>query len=197
MPEVYPYDEKAAAPITKRIDALLKAHKAEGAGDKFIVAIDGRCGSGKTSMADLLGRIYNCEVLHTDDFYLPFAEREENWKEIPAGNMDLKAIREAVEKRLMSESSGTGMVTRRDVSQRTCPCDALILEGSYAHHPDLRDLYDLTVFLTCDEAAQEARLKPREGENYGSFKEIWIPMEERYFAAFSVQDAADVVVDTT
>lgn len=175
LPEVYPYDEKAAAPITKRIDALLKARKTEGAGNKFVVAIDGRCGSGKTSMADLLGRIYNCEVLHTDDFYLPFAEREENWKEIPAGNMDLKAIREAAEQKN----------------------HFLILEGSYAHHPDLRDLYDLTVFLTCNEAAQEARLKPREGENYGSFKEIWIPMEERYFAAFSVQDAADVVVDTT
>lgn len=186
LPKVYPYEEKAAAPITNKIDKLLKSRRADGASGPVVVAIDGRCGSGKTSMAALLGRIYNCEVLHTDDFYLPFAEREENWKEIPAGNMDLKAIREAVEKRLRKSAKGTGTMA-----------EILILEGSYAHHPDLRDLYDLTVFLTCDEAAQEARLKPREGENYSSFKEIWIPMEERYFAAFSVQDAAGVVVDTT
>ena len=185
LPEVYPYEEKDALHITKRINALIKERSASGLQDAVVIAIDGRCGSGKTSIAALLGRMYDCEVLHTDDFYLPFAERAENWKEIPAGNMDLKAIREAVERRKCVR--GTGTLTH----------PVIILEGSYAHHPDLRDLYDLTVFLTCDRSTQEARLKPREGENYASFKEIWIPMEERYFVAFSAQDAADIEVDTT
>ena len=48
----------------KKIDELL-AQK-----DMVIVAIDGKCTSGKTTLASKLAQIYDCNVFHMDDFFL-------------------------------------------------------------------------------------------------------------------------------
>ena len=37
----------------------------------FILAIDGRCASGKTTLAGELQKRQACNVIHLDDFYLP------------------------------------------------------------------------------------------------------------------------------
>ena len=50
-------------------------------GRNAVVAIDGRCGSGKTGLARLLESLFLCNVLHMDDFYLPLHLRPENWQE--------------------------------------------------------------------------------------------------------------------
>ena len=52
-----------------------------------IVAIDGKCTSGKTTLASQLAEIYDCNVFHMDDFFLRpeqrtperFAEVGEIW----------------------------------------------------------------------------------------------------------------------
>ena len=42
----------------------------------LVLALDGRCGSGKTTLAAALaGQFPASTVLHTDDFYLPPADR--------------------------------------------------------------------------------------------------------------------------
>ena len=41
----------------------------------YILAIDGRCASGKTTLANELSQSLSCNVVHMDDFYLPFALR--------------------------------------------------------------------------------------------------------------------------
>ena len=38
---------------------------------RAVVAIDGRCGSGKTTVAALLAARLDCTVLHADDFFGP------------------------------------------------------------------------------------------------------------------------------
>ena len=48
----------------KQIDELLAAN------DTVIVAIDGKCTSGKTTLASKLAEIYDCNVFHMDDFFL-------------------------------------------------------------------------------------------------------------------------------
>ena len=65
-------------PVLREMEALL----AEGGG---VLAIDGRCGSGKSSLGGLLARLYPCTLVHMDDFYMPPEGRQENWMEIPAG----------------------------------------------------------------------------------------------------------------
>ena len=61
-----------------------------------ILAIDGRCGSGKSSLGRVLEEVFSCPVVHMDDYYLPAAGRNANWMEIPAGNMDLERFRAEV-----------------------------------------------------------------------------------------------------
>ena len=62
-----------------------------------LVALDGRCGSGKTTLAAQLAQRFPQSItVHTDDFYLPPASRVANWEQIPCANMDLERLRAQV-----------------------------------------------------------------------------------------------------
>ena len=38
---------------------------------RLLLVIDGKCGSGKTTLSERLCERYGCSVFHIDDFYLP------------------------------------------------------------------------------------------------------------------------------
>ena len=62
-----------------------------------VLALDGRCGSGKTTMAAALAEQFpDSIVLHTDDFYLPLADRVPGWEQTPWANLDLARLRDEV-----------------------------------------------------------------------------------------------------
>lgn len=68
-----------------------------------------------------------------------------------------------------------------------------IIEGSYSCHPALWDLYDLHVFLSVGPEEQHRRIAARNGEKMlPMFTNVWIPMEETYFARFQVAERADL-----
>ena len=55
---------------------LLAAALAQQPTKPLVLALDGRCGSGKTTLANTLARQFPASItLHTDDFYLPPAQR--------------------------------------------------------------------------------------------------------------------------
>ena len=136
-----------------------------------------------------------------DDFYLPFARRRSNWREIPAGNMDLERFRREV---LEPGLTGQPVLYRA----YRCPEDRFleteeipwrpwaVVEGSYSQHPLLADAYRTKFFVTADPAVQEQRLRRREGDHFAAFREIWIPMEEHYFRTFAIERSADAVLLT-
>lgn len=189
-----------AAPGTLPQELRRRAEELARSGRAVILAVDGRCGSGKTGLGTALGRELGCPVVHTDDYYLPFDRRPEGWRTIPAANMDFERLRGEV---LDPWRAG------REVLCRPYNCHAgtfgagtllpggglLVLEGSYSHHPAL-GAYDLTVFVTCPPECQARRLQAREGDRYENFLRCWIPLEEGYFSAFGVEEKADWVVDT-
>ena len=79
--------------LVEKISTLLSARPAA----PVLVALDGRCGSGKTTLAaQLEQRFPQSIVVHTDDFYLPPADRVVGWEHIPCANMDLKRLRAEV-----------------------------------------------------------------------------------------------------
>ncbi len=172
-------------------------------GRRAIVAIDGRCGSGKTGLAALIAPVFDCTVLHMDDFFLPFEKRTPQRLAEPGGNVDYERMRDEVLSPLLRGEpvglrafdchTGTlGAPTALDARP------LVVVEGSYSHHPALRGCYDLTVFLTCGQEEQRRRLLAREGaDGLVPFLEQWVPMEERYFDAFHVAEESDLVVDTT
>lgn len=169
-------------------------------GRTVLVAVDGRCGSGKTALGTTLGYAFGCPVVHTDDYYLPFARRPQNWQSTPAANMDFARLRAEVLDPLRAGRDGVSRPYNCHDgtfgAETPLPAGQLvILEGSYSHHPAL-GRYDLTVFVTCPEPCREARLRAREGANFPMFLARWIPLEEGYFRACGIEEKADCVVDT-
>ena len=80
-------------PIINSITALLST----AAGRPILIALDGRCGSGKTTLAaQLAERFPGSRTIHTDDYYLPPAQRVPGWETLPCANMDLKRLRAEV-----------------------------------------------------------------------------------------------------
>ena len=56
--------EEILSGLKKQIDDLLKT------GKQIIIAIDGNCTAGKTTLAAVLEKEYDCNVFHMDDFFL-------------------------------------------------------------------------------------------------------------------------------
>ena len=167
-----------------------------------LVALDGRCGSGKTPLAAQLAEHFPQSItLHTDDFYLPPPQRVTGWEHIPCANMHLERLRaeavaparagRAVCYKAYSCREGTYLPPRV-----LGPAPLVIVEGSYSHHPSLAACYDLRVFVTCSKAEQARRLQAREGARYAAFVERWVPLEEAYFAKCAIEPHADLILDT-
>lgn len=182
-------------------DEALAALEALAASDgPVIAAVDGRCGSGKSTLARAAAERLGCAVVHTDDFYLPFADRAPGWQNMPCANMDLARLRREV---LEPFRAGERALSRpyrcmegRFGPETVLPAGGLLLvEGSYSLHPALADLYSLKIFLTCAAEEQERRLRAREGERFSAFEQLWIPLEEAYFQQFGVEKDA-LRVDT-
>ncbi len=165
--------------------------------ERLLIAIDGRCGSGKTTLAiDLAARYGGC-VFHMDDFYLPFDRRIPDWKQVPGANMDFARLRNEVlapvqEGRAvhyLAHRPHLGSFEDHGILQ---PCRLSILEGSYSHHPSLQTAFDLRIYVTCDPEVQRQRLQMREGERYAHFRDLWIPLEEAYFSSYSIEEQCDL-----
>lgn len=169
---------------------------------KIIIAIDGRCASGKTTLAKRLAQELDCNIIHADDFFLqPFQRTAERYAE-PGGNLDRERLLKEV---LTPLSSGRAPLYQPFDCKKMCfnkqiilpEKDIYITEGSYSCHPELRPFYDITVFVTTDAETQKERIKSRNSEErLNDFLVKWIPLEERYFEAFEVEAEADIVVRT-
>ena len=168
-----------------------------------VLALDGRCGSGKTTLANTLARQFPASItLHTDDFYLPPAQRIRGWEKTPCANMDLARLRDDV---LAPARAGKPVLYRAYSCREGAylpprvlgPAPLVIVEGSYSHHPLLAGYETLQVFVTCSREAQTRRLQAREGERYANFAARWVPLEEGYLAQYHIAETADFVVDTT
>ena len=193
-----------STPITaSTLSALVAAALAQKPTRPLVLALDGRCGSGKTTLANgLSAQLPGCTLLRTDDFYLPPARRSPDWAHTPCANMDLirlrdEALRPAYEGQPVLYRAYSCRAGAYQPVQELAAQPLVILEGSYSHHPLLAGYETLQVFVTCSREEQTRRLQAREGERYANFAARWIPLEEGYFAQYRIEETADLAVDTT
>lgn len=163
------------------------------------VAVDGRCGAGKTTLAAMLCEVFDCPVVHMDDFFLPPDMRTPERLAAPGGNVDIERFCEEVAPHLARGEAfdygvfdcGEGRITRRE----TVPDNhVVIVEGSYSLHPRIAERYDLRVFCDIGNERRLERLAARDPGRLSAFIERWIPMEERYFEAFAVKETCDFIL---
>lgn len=171
-------------------------------GESLTVAIDGLCGSGKSTLGALLASVYDCNLFHADDFFLPEEMRTPERYATPGGNVHWERIKSEILEPLKKGEP---------FSYRKFDCSALdygesiavtpkklnILEGSYSMHPELIDAYDLKIFLKTTPETQSARILTRNGPEYHAmFVHKWIPLENKYFETFPVEEQCDLVFTT-
>lgn len=164
------------------------------------LAIDGRAAAGKSTAAALLAAALGAGVVHMDDFFLPAALRTPQRLSEPGGNVHYERFAAEVLPQLASgaafsyrrfDCAAMGYGAPRDVSAGAWR----IVEGAYSHHPRFGAYRDLSAFFTVPPDAQRRRVTARDGAAaWEAFETRWIPMEERYFEAFSIEARADVRV---
>lgn len=180
--------------ILDKIDSLLQGCSSA------IVAIDGNSGAGKSYLADWIKKQRDCNVFHMDHFFLtPELKAKERLAEI-GGNVDYARFRDEVAAGLLSGKEffyriyNCQRMKFEDEPVRVTPKKLNIVEGVYSMHPTLIDIYNLKIFLGIDKDEQSRRIIKRSGpELYKKFRNIWIPMENKYFEAFKIKEQSDLV----
>ncbi len=162
-----------------RIDTLLE----KGA---LTVAIEGGSASGKSTLSDILAKIYDCNVIHMDDFFLrPEQRTPERFLEV-GGNVDRERFAQEVLPPLMKnetvhyrpfDCSKLALGERRTLA----PKRLTVVEGVYSMHPAFDKYYGLAVFLNISPELQRKRILKRSPTLADRFFNEWIPLENRYF----------------
>lgn len=187
--------QEAVAELSGLIRSKLREHS------PLFVAIDGRCASGKTTLAAALAKELGCTLIHMDDFFLRPEQRTPERFAEPGGNVDYERFLSDVLKKLCEglpfsyapfDCHTLAMAQPIPVT----PGEVTLIEGSYSCHPKLRDYYALRIFLTVRSDTQLERIEMREGKEAASrFRERWIPLEERYFSSCAVENCCGKTIE--
>ncbi len=139
------------------------------------IGVDGLMGSGKTMFADALARRIPATRLSIDDFHRPPAERIDYYTDA----FDLHAFRAAVE----------------------ATPGAVIADGIFLHKPELRGVFDLTIWLMVDRDVARGRAIERDrgrlADAVERYATRYAPAETRYLAEIDPARLADLVVENT
>ena len=146
----------------------------------LIIAIEGKCASGKTTLANMFMDKY--AIIHIDDFFLPpHLKTAERLAEV-GGNINYEKVYEMLanikEKHIIEyEKYDCHTNTYSHVS---IPYnEVIILEGVYSFHPYFNKLIDKLVFIETDMAEQRERINKR--PNADKFYKVWMPLENKYY----------------
>ena len=168
-----------------------------------VIAIDGRCAAGKTTLAGQLQQQLRCPVFSMDDFFLRPEQRTPQRLAQPGGNVDYQRFLQEVllpwrEGKEFSYRPYNCHTQALEAPVAVLPGPIAVAEGSYSCHPALWNFADLHLFLTVDPAVQQQRIVARNGaDGWKVFQSKWIPLEERYFSAFSLPKRCELCFDTT
>lgn len=179
--------------LTEKINTLLTEK------EHVIIAIDGPCASGKTTLAKKLSEIFDANVFHTDDYFLRPEQRTPERLSETGGNLDRERFFDEVispltENRdfLYRPFSCKTQSIGEAVSVKIKPLS--IVEGSYSHHPFFGNVYDLRIFTDISEEEQKKRILLRNPDKADRFFGEWIPKENAYFKLFGVKEKSDIVL---
>lgn len=165
----------------------------------LVIAIDGRCGSGKTTLGNKIKETLNCPIVHMDHFFLPKDLRTESRYAEPGGNVHYERVKEEVIDHLGSEinykifnchtMSYEGSVEIKE------GYEYLIIEGSYSLNPYFGKYYDVAIFIEIDEEFQWERINKREGKRAEMFKR-WMELENKYINTFKINEKCDIIIES-
>ncbi|MEM9473968.1 MAG: hypothetical protein AAGA71_01655 [Pseudomonadota bacterium] len=169
-----------------------------------LIAIDGRSGTGKSTLAAPLARRLGATLVSGDGF---FAGGTAVLDLHDASLADICIDRTRLRRVLSALKSGQTATYRpfdwdtfdgspAPVESQLSPSPLLIVEGVYSTHPDLRPLIDLTILVELPIAERERRLIAREGR-IGPWERQWQRAEDWYFAHLALPESFDLRFENT
>lgn len=186
-------------PEAEKLQKLIKDRLSQQG--RLTLAIDGPCGAGKSTLAQNLHRLFPDSLLiHMDDFFLQAHQRSLERLYEPGGNLDrerlvLEVLR-PLQKHLPFSYRRYDCQTHTFTQIQASPAPLVLLEGVYSHHPAFAPFVDVRVFVDAPLITRLERLKNRVGEaRLSRFTSEWIPLEDRYFDAFSIRQQADLNIN--
>jgi uridine kinase len=166
-----------------------------------VVALDGRSGAGKSSLAAKIAGALGACVLDSDDFFAGgVAVRSDAPQDRVRDCIDWKKQRPVLE--ALRAARGVSYVAfdwdafdGRLKAEPTFiePRAVVLFDGVYTARPELSDLVDLRLLLQVSEATRAARLLAREG-SIGAWERQWHEAEEWYFTHVVPPHAFDAIV---
>ena len=162
-----------------------------------VIAIDGPCLSGKTTISNYLKDCSHLKIVHMDDFFLPKDFQKD--LTIKDFHIDFTSIILQV---LIPFRQGMNHATylKFNCQKQVYTLaeidfdkdDILLLEGSYSSSPIMREYIDYHIFIDIDSSIQLSRLKQREDSKYDDYINKWIPKENYYFKEYQIKEKADI-----
>ncbi len=185
----------------------------------FFVALDGRSGCGKSTIARLVADKLNTAgcgdamvtVIEGDQFYGGGSLK--SWDELSIEDRVDRVIDWRRERTLLQSLKDGGSATwypfdwdskewdsdkvsLKPVPERCVATSIVILEGVYSSRPELADLFDIRVLVDVPSDVSAKRLLGREGENYlEEWERRWSEAEDHYFGSIVAADEFDAVLD--
>lgn len=182
----------------ERVDKVLKMIVNRIDKFPFLIAIDGRCCAGKTTLANELSVSSGYPVIHMDHFFLRPEQINEKRLSIPGENIDherfLAEVMFPIKEGKIINYRPYNCHKKMFLDNIMIPISKVyIIEGSYALNTHLLQYYDLKIFIDISKDEQKRRLIRRNGlDGSKIFLEKWIPLEEKYFSYFQIKENCDL-----
>lgn len=190
------------AEIKAKLESAVSAIKKclEKKKDTILISIEGSAASGKTTLAQGLGELLDCNIWHLDDYFLQADQRTEQRLSEVGGNVDYERFKEEIIDKVMEKKTvrfqkfnckKMNLEDGKEVPFKRVN----IMEGIYSSHPYFGDIYDLRIFMEISPEEQERRILSRNsGELAEKFFQIWIPKEQNYLQKFEVKNKANIIL---
>lgn len=179
-------EKQADEALRRQFEAICAEIENELKAAQVLVAIDGQCASGKTTLGEMLARHFDCNLFHMDDFFLRPAQRTPERLAEVGGNVDYERFRQEVLEPLLRREPFSyrpyDCRSQQFAARVEVPVKRLnIIEGAYSRHPYFGDCYKLAYCLSIEAEEQKKRILRRNGpEMLERFINEWIPKENAY-----------------
>lgn len=165
-------------------------------GNTHIIAIDGRAGAGKTTLANELSLALSLHrtvtVVHLDEIYA-------GWE------LALSAsLTESLLRILKSISAGETVTfpiydwtwQQFDAMREIPPCDLMIIEGVGSAQRIVRDFATASIWMDIDQPTGLERVLDRDGFAIQDQMTLWQKREEQHFLSDATRENADFILST-
>jgi anthranilate synthase component 1/para-aminobenzoate synthetase len=176
--------------LAERLAGRLAGARAPAAGRPYVIAVDGRSGSGKTSLAAELSGALSAPVVALEDLYGGWDGLEHGVDVLVSEVLKpLAAGRAALVPRYNWDAAAWATPWALE------PPEVLIVEGAGAGARRAAAYESLLIWTEAPASVRKKRALDRDGETFAPYWDAWAAQEDAMLARERTPERADVIID--